>query len=305
VTRPQALVVTALLLLATSVSALLAVFAARTTLVAAEGDDLRTADSIVVSATLRELTAAAEAGRFADGTRVFVDVEPGVRAVALLAGGWPDVPLHAGRPLSGSEGEALVGSGRVDSPADDPSGVRVGGRHYSVVGVLGLRATSLLSDDVVVADRTRFTAEVERLRIDGPDVGRRYVAAFPDRTIERVASSTNRRTNVDVVSPLLLVFGAATAASVALVAGVSGARWERRRSEVLLLTGIARSRRTAHAVVVIAALTMVAATVSIGIGGVVGVSLGVSYAPVAEAVASTSVLALACGSVRVLLVRGA
>lgn len=229
-TKQQITAIAGLLLLAMLLTVLIGVFDARRRVIAAEGNDLRTGQSAWVTATLDDLERARSA--FEPGTKVFVELEDRVRAVAILSGQWADVPLHDGHALTGGPGEALAGAG---VSGDD---IVVGGTSYNVVGRLGVRADSLLSDDVVIADPSRFSASPQRLLLDGPNSVRHYSAEFPGRSVEIIDDGTNRRTNVDVVSPVLVALGALVIMLIAVVAGLQAGRWELRTAAVRFTTGI-------------------------------------------------------------------
>lgn len=230
-TKRQLTVTAGLVLLAMLLTVLIGVFDARRRVVAVEGNDLRAGQSAWVTATLNELRRARSA--FEPGTKVFVDLEEKVRAVAVLSGRWTDVPLHDGHPLSGRPGEALVGSD-VAVSGDD---IVVDGTTYTVVGRLGVRADSLLSDDAVLADPSQFSRSPQRLLLDGPNSVRHYNAQFPGRSVEIIDDGTNRRTNVDAVSPVLVALGALVIMLIAVVAGLQAGRWELRTAAVRFTTG--------------------------------------------------------------------
>jgi hypothetical protein len=211
---------------------LIGAFDERRRVVAAEGNDLRSGQSAWVTATLKELMRARSA--FEPGTKVFVGLDGDIRAVAVLSGRWTDVPLHDGHALTGRRGEALVGA------AVDVRGgaIAVGDTTYEVVGRLGVRADSLLSRDVVLADPAQFSASPQRLLLDGPSSVRHYSAQFPGRNVEVIDDGTNRRTNIDAVSPVLVALGALIVALIAVVAGLQAGRWELRAAAVRFATGI-------------------------------------------------------------------
>ncbi|MFK4483631.1 hypothetical protein [Curtobacterium sp. AB7] len=231
-TKQQITATAGLLLLAMLLTVLIGVFDARRRVIAAEGDDLRAGQSAWVTATLDDLERARSA--FEPGTKVFVELEDGVRAVAILSGRWTDVPLHDGHALTGRPGEALAGAD-AGVHGDD---IAVGGKQYTVVGRLGVRADSLLSDDVVIADPSQFSASPQRLLLDGPNSVHHYSAQFPGRSVEIIDDGTNRRTNVDAVSPVLIALGALVVALIALIAGLQAGRWELRTAAVRFTTGI-------------------------------------------------------------------
>jgi len=232
VTKQQITAIAGLLLLAMLLTVLIGVFDARRRVIASEGNDLRTGQSAWVTTTLDDLERARSA--FEPGTKVFLGLDGDVRAVVVLSGRWTDVPLHDGHALTGRPGEALVGAA-VDVRGED---ITVDGMTYEVVGRLGVRADSLLSDDVVLADPSRFSASPERLLLDGPSSARHYSAQFPGRSVEIIDDGTNRRTNVDAVSPILVALGSLVVVLIAVVAGLQAGRWELRAAAVRFTTGI-------------------------------------------------------------------
>ncbi|MCS6550958.1 hypothetical protein NYS55_05920 [Curtobacterium flaccumfaciens pv. flaccumfaciens] len=238
-TKQQITAIAGLLLLAMLLTVLIGVFDARRGVIASEGNDLRTGQSAWVTATLDDLERARSA--FEPGTKVFVELDDRVRAVAILSGRWTDVPLHDGQALTGRPDEALTGAD-VAVRGDD---IVVDGKPYDVVGRLGVRADSLLSDDVVLADPARFSASPQRLLLDGPRSAHHYSAQFPGRSVEIIDDGTNRRTNVDAVSPILVALGSLVVVLIAVVAGLQAGRWELRAAAVRFTTGI-RPLTTLH-----------------------------------------------------------
>lgn len=231
-TKQQTTAIAGLLLLAMLLTVLIGVFDARRGVIATEGNDLRSGQSAWVTATIDELMRARSA--FEPGTKVFVGLDGDVRAVVVLSGQWTDVPLHDGHALTGRPGEALVGAA-VDVRDED---ITVGGTTYEVVGRLGVRADSLLSDDLVLADPAQFSASPQRLLLDGPSSAHHYSAEFPGRSVEIIDDGTNRRTNVDAVSPVLVALGALVIMLITVVAGLQAGRWELRTAAVRFTTGI-------------------------------------------------------------------
>lgn len=233
--RSQACLVAALVSIAMVLVALLSVFSARKDVLVAEGADLATSESILVDARLQDILA--HANRFATGTRVFKEIDPDTRVVAFVSGGWTDVPLHAGRALTGTPGEALVGAGR----ARGETTIDVAGQRSTVVGRLGVRAASLLEEQAVIVRPTLFADTPERLRVDGPQVAQRFRSVFPDHSVEIVGSGAERRTNVDVVTPVLTAAGWGAAVVVLIAAAVAAAAAEQRVLRVRNLVGAAPS----------------------------------------------------------------
>ncbi|PZE70791.1 hypothetical protein DEJ27_06970 [Curtobacterium sp. MCPF17_018] len=256
-TKQQITAIAGLLLLATLLAVLIGVFDARRRVIAAEGNDPRTGQSAWVTATLDDLERARSA--FEPGTKVFVELDDRVRAVAILSGRWTDVPLHEGHALTSGPGEALAGAD-VSVHGDD---IAVGGTTYNVVGRLGVRADSLLSDEVVIADPSRFSASPQRLLLDGPSSAHHYSAQFPDRSVEIIDDGTNRRTNVDAVSPVLVALGALVVVLVAVVAGLQAGRWELRAAAVRFTTGIRPLNTLRSAAARVAAIGTAASTAAL------------------------------------------
>jgi hypothetical protein len=263
VTKQQITAIAGLLLLAMLLTVLVGVFDARRRVIGAEGNDLRTGQSAWVTATLDDLERVRTA--FEPGTKVFVELEDGVRAVAILSGQWTDVPLHDGHALTGRPGEALAGAD-VAVRGDD---IVVDGKPYDVVGRLGVRADSLLSEDVVLADPSRFSASPQRLLLDGPSSARHYSAQFPGRSVEIIDDRTNRRTNVDAVSPVLVTLGVLVVALIALIAGLQAGRWELRAAAVRFATGIRPLNTLRSAAARVAVISTAACTTAIAGAAVV------------------------------------
>lgn len=256
-TKRQLTATAGLVLLAMLLTVLIGVFDARRGVIAVEGNDLRTGQSAWVTSTLDELLHARSA--FEPGTKVFVNLEDQVRAVAILSGRWTDVPLHDGHPPTGRPGEALVGAD-VTVRGDD---LAVEGKKYTVVGRLGVRADSLLSDDVVLADPSQFSGSPQRLLLDGPNSVRHYSAQFPGRSVEIIDDGTNRRTNVDAVSPVLVTLGALVVTLIALIAGVQAGRWECRTGAVRFATGVRPLTTLRSAAARVGVISIVAGTTAL------------------------------------------
>jgi len=263
VTKQQITAIAGLLLLAMLSTVLIGVFDARRRVIAAEGNDLRAGQSAWVTATLDDLERARSA--FEPGTKVFVELEDRVRAVAILSGQWTDVPLHDGHALTGRAGEALAGADVAVRGED----ITVGGTTYEVVERLGVRADSLLSDDVVLADPAQFSASPQRLLLDGPSSAHHYSAQFPGRSVEIIDDGTNRRTNVDAVSPILVALGSLVVVLIAVVAGLQAGRWELRAAAVRFTTGTRPLTTLRSAAIRVGVISIAASTTALAGAAVV------------------------------------
>lgn len=291
-TRVQMCTVASLLLVAMTLSVLVSVLSARKVVLAAEGADLRTTDSIWVSASLPELRANAD--RFGPGTRTFKILDDTTRAVAFVVGTWHDVPLHSGAPLDGAAGEALAGSRR--DPGRDA--LDIAGESYRIVGRLGVRSDSLLADEAVLMAPALFAVERERLRLDGPHVAERYRDAFPGRSLEVVDSGVNRRTNVDVVTPFVSAAGVMTAMLVAVGAARFGADRECRAARVRFVVGHRRRRLLGAALGRVTIATLCPAATALALGVTLGrsMSLRPDLVPSLTAVSAVALVSAGVGA---------
>jgi hypothetical protein len=287
-TRRQLACVVLLLVTAMTLTTLLATFSSRKAVLRAEGADLASTQSVVVEASLAELRSRAD--RFRSGTHVFTTIDDGTMAVVVLTGRWNDIPLHAGRRLLGETDEALAGAQR----GDVGDVVRVAGRDRTIVGRLGLRPESPLADTMVIADSSVFPDRRERLRLDGPSVAERYRAAFPGRTAEVVDRSTNRRTNVDVVTPVLIAAGAVLVVLVTSTAAWLSVRADERAARIRYRAG--RSRAA------LLGATAVRAAGAAGVGAAGAVALGTTVSTIRRIEPSTVPLVAGVAAVFVVLV---
>lgn len=250
-----------LLLLFSALAATLAIYDSRQRAIHLEGNSLYSADAVLVDATAAQALAVSPDGDL----RVFTELTSGgtVRAVAASSSARLSFPVHAGRTFrSGERGVALVGSRVVVSQGATGEFVRLGERSYEVVGRLGLRENSLLANDILVLDPDLFdSGEPQPLVLDGPDAGTRYAGLHGAASVEHFSTATSRRTNIDVVSPLILVLGAALVAMGWVFVGVFLSFATRRRNLVLHLLGVPRSLTRLRLLAEVTAIGIVTAAV--------------------------------------------
>lgn len=284
-----------LLVLFSALSATMAVYDSRQQALGLEGNALYTAEAVLVETTAARALAVSPA----DDLRVFVDLADGgsVRALAAGSRARMDFPVHSGRTFTSDDrGVALVGADVAVSEGPSGAVVLVGDRSYEVVGRLGLRQDSLLSDDVLVLDPDIVDSEVAGpLVLDGPDARARYVQAHGADSVETVSAATARRTNVDLVSPLVLGLGVVLVVLGWLLTGVYVSHATHRRNRVLHLLGtrawLVRLSLVAEVTVIGVAATIVVAVVAVLASRtpvpltVLGVGLLLQSAVVAAAVA--------------------
>lgn len=226
----------ALILLLTVLTSALQVYEVRQQAIMLEGNRLYSTESLFVSGVASTVLAAVAPS--SPDARVFTDLTPDgrVRAVMTAEGDQLSVPLHAGRSFSAAgSAEALVGADVPVVSRDGRSYVSFAGQEYEAVGYLGLRPESLLSTDVLIDDPRLFSvAQDEPLVVDGRGVREASADALGDLEISSTPPGTSHRTNVDVVSPLLLTLG-----GVVVITGMAGAG-------VVASTSVVRHARVAR-----------------------------------------------------------
>ena len=231
-------------LLLTVLASALRVYEVRQQAVVLEGNRLYGSESFLVSGVASTVLAAVSPSS-AD-VRVFTDLTPDgrVRAVVSSEGAAFSIPLHAGRTFSGDgSAEALVGADLPVVSRDGRSYVTFAGREYEVVGLLGLRAESLLSTDVLVDDPALFSdAADEPLVVDGRGAREAYVDVLGDRGLTANPPGTSHRTDVDVVSRLLLTLGGSVVLAGLAFAGVLASSSAVRYARVARVLGLSRAR---------------------------------------------------------------
>lgn len=209
----------ALILLLTVLASALRVYEVRQQAIVLEGNRLYSTESLLVSGVASTVLGAVAPA--SPDARVFTDLTPDgrVRAVMTAGGDRLDIPLHAGRTFSATgSAEALVGADVPVVSREGRSYVSFAGQEYEAVGYLGLRPESLLSTDVLIDDPRLFSvSQDEPLVVDGRGVREASADTLGDLETSSAPPGTSHRTNVDVVSPLLLALG-----GVVVITGLAG-----------------------------------------------------------------------------------
>lgn len=246
-----------------------------------EGNRLLSTESIVTTAALADIRRAWSTG---DRVTAYLEVDGGVRAVSSTDLGDTAYPVHEGRSFQpGDDGVALAGAHVPVAERDGTEIFVVGDREYEVVGRLGRQPDSLVGYEVLIADSTLFSASrPQPLVLDGADMAQRYAKAFPGAEFSEVDASTNRRTSIDFVSPLVIGLSRGMALVGAMLTGLIAAALLRDRNRVAELVG--RSRRR----VLAASVLEVAVTLGV-VGGLVGLTWQAA-APVPHPVRAVAVL---------------
>ncbi|GAA3708067.1 hypothetical protein GCM10022377_22380 [Zhihengliuella alba] len=256
-----------------------------------EGNKLYSTASIRVTGNPREIVR--KARTLGPETRIYVQL-PGEARVRNLLVDDPtglNLPLHEGRSFwAGEEKAAIVGAAIPVVDRDGREYFEYDGEIYEVIGRLGAGPDSLLAADVLLSDPARAFDGSGPIVVDRVDAYARYVENFGSQGVARMNEDTNRRTNVDFVSPLLLGLGTAIVTAGAVFTGMLAASLLQRRHHVLHLLGhrrlpvLVRSVGQLGLVAVMAGLPAFAAAVLAGDPMVSGASVLGVEALVASAV---------------------
>lgn len=172
--------------------------------VALEGGDLYSATAARVDALA--VLDRAELARTPLTGRLFQDLDGSGHFRAVRTLGRPEpLPIYEGRQMHATdERVALIGQ-QVETRSDGGRRyVDYEGQAFLVIGRLGVRADSGLAHDVLLQDRN--------LVVDGPVVvdvegGAQALAGMRAGAAELVGGRTDLRTNIDYVSPIVILCG--------------------------------------------------------------------------------------------------
>ena len=173
-----------------------------------EGNGLYSTQSVAVNAKISDVVSVLESSH--SNARLYRDIsgDGSIRPVWEIGNPSP-LPIHSGRQLVAGENRvALVGADVRVQRELGKQYYTFEGSAYLVVGQLGLRAKSLVSRTVLLQNPELFEDKIaSRLIIDGTSTRVDIAHAFTEAPLTENDSATNRRTNIDVVSPVLLRFG--------------------------------------------------------------------------------------------------
>ncbi|WP_187976268.1 hypothetical protein [Mycetocola sp. JXN-3] len=206
-----------------------------------EGNNLYSSRSISVSTTGAELESLL--ARSGTSARIFQELPGDTSVRAVIETGHPDpLPLHSGRQLqAGDVRAALVGA---DVKVNQDQGVTTyefQGILYPVVGYLGLHANSLVSRTVLLQGPGLFDdTAASRMIVDGSNIDDAVLERLEPAPAAAAGGGTDRRTNIDFVSPVLLRFGWILTVLGAIATGLLAASQSRRLNVVLFQLGARR-----------------------------------------------------------------
>lgn len=179
------------------------------------------------------------------------------------------LPLHEGTGFTNEDSrEAIVGS-NIDTRIDEAGRryLEFDGNRYEVMGLLGARADSILSMDILLKDDGLFrNAAAAALVLDGDSASAAYAAAAPTATMESFDNGVDRRTSIDFVSPVLFGAGGLLVFLGFVCAGLLYGQKRAPESRVLELVGYSRRRvygaQLALLVILVGTMTLISAVVS-------------------------------------------
>ncbi len=236
--------VTILFVLLASVGMLALAYGSRQRELTLEGNDLYSSERIVVSADIEDLNRRMGGSKPPFVAYKRLDGSGRIRAVHSSDPASFPYPLHRGRQFSDADRRAaLVGGNVATRTVGDRDVFDYDGHGYEVVGYLGRAQDSLLQDDVLLVDDALFGRQTEEtLFLDGAHIQERFRDAFPGQKIGTMNQSTNRRTSIDLVSPVLLTLSYGIQVLGAVFLGLIVAAFTRRRSRIAALIGRSRFR---------------------------------------------------------------
>lgn len=242
--RKAATVAALFALFATLAAALVGYGATQRSLVL-EGHRLYSAEAVRVIAAPDELVAAVTAtGLDARVFRTLTD-DGTVRAMREFGTAPDRLPRHTGRDFHPDERAGLTRAAMVGPDADVPRGENLDllGHRYPVVAALGLTATGLVENDVVLTGPGLITgATIESLVADGPGIGDALRLVFDPAAVAPVGGNSSGRTNVDHVSAIMLGFGWTLCALGGILTGVLAASFAAGQIRVRFRVGRTRGR---------------------------------------------------------------
>lgn len=147
-------------------------------------------------------------------------------------GDMSDFPVYAGRNFKKAERKALVGS---SVPLEEHHGVKYfsyNEKLYEVIGYLGSSKDSILSDEVIIKDKSLFSKDKnENIIIDSPD------SMNISEPNSKVSNNLGRRSNIDYITPLITYMVVLLISFISLIIGVLSWLYSKTYAEVMFLKG--------------------------------------------------------------------
>ncbi|GAA3598540.1 hypothetical protein GCM10022198_23480 [Klugiella xanthotipulae] len=197
-----------LLLLFSFLLSALHVYGVRQEAITREGNKLYTAESIEVRGSFTDISARLDN---VQDLKIYTNLsEDGdIRNIFMRDSSRVNFPLHSGRSfIEGESQKALVGAEVVTTYDGGIEYYIFQEKRYEVIGHLGRETKSLLEKNVILNDPALFGSGADEPYIlDGSGVHNAFVSVYGSENVALRDGGTNKRTNVDLVSPLLKGFG--------------------------------------------------------------------------------------------------
>jgi hypothetical protein len=229
-----------LLALFSSLGAGISVYATVRSALSLEGGDLNSATAVTLdSAHALDQSRLDEAGITG---RLFQDLDGSGHLRAVRTLGHPEpLPIHDGRQMrSDDERVALVGEEVATRSDDGRQYVDYAGRAFMVIGRLGVHANSGLAHDVLLQHPELITVD-DPVTVD-VEGGVRALTGVEPEMATPVGGGADRRTNVDFVSPIVIICGWGLTLLGAIASGLLIADFRRPVAALQYRLGLRRSR---------------------------------------------------------------
>lgn len=212
----------ALLILVGCLAVTLSAYRDRQAMARLEGNRLYSADA--VAAAMTPADAVSLVRELGGENRAFIDLDGNGSARAIFIANQEDfrLPSSNGAGFRNEGGpQAIVGS-KVDiQRSESGQATEIDGKSYPVVGILGAADDSLLAYDVLIADDEPFrhAPSGSVVTFDGPDAPAAARAAMGSAVMP-VRPGAADRTNVDIMSPVIVRLGTGTLTLSSVLSGV-------------------------------------------------------------------------------------
>ena len=144
-------------------------------------------------------------------------------------------PVYAGKNFGKQNQKALVGSAVPIVKISGKSFFDYENKLYEVIGYLGTEKNSLLADKVLLKDDALFAStKTGVLIIDSP----RSLKKYDDLKTDTVGNMLGRRTNIDYISPMIIIYTSFLILLLTIVIGIFIYLYTHIYNKILYIKGI-------------------------------------------------------------------
>ncbi|MDN5446616.1 MAG: hypothetical protein L0F86_04415, partial [Lactococcus lactis] len=144
-------------------------------------------------------------------------------------------PVYAGKNFGKQNQKALVGSAVPIVKISGKSFFDYENKLYEVIGYLGTEKNSLLADKVLLKDDALFAStKTGVLIIDSP----RSLKKYDDLKTDTVGNMLGRRTNIDYISPMIIIYTSLLILLLTIVIGIFIYLYTHIYNKILYIKGI-------------------------------------------------------------------